>query len=216
MHALQLPQCDGLRRRDRQRQVGIDLAQEEPRAGVARQEQRVLALPPDPGFRRERHFQHRGAVGEDAIAEIPDRVMDARRELLQLAAQYLVVVAAERVARDEGLGRLAQDLFAGPRRRRAVVHPRSDDAQRARKERARARPGGAMPCHIIHLAMPARGEPIEQTPLRDAEIGVRDADLLESQREAPIPDVRGQRRPIGFGRWRCWVRGMQCHARKRT
>ncbi len=46
--------------------------------------------------------------------------------------------------------------------------------------------------------MPARGEPIQQTPLFGAEIGARDADLLESQRLAPAPDVGGKRGPIAF------------------
>ena len=101
----------------------------------------MLALPADPGLRRQRHFQHGSAVGEHAIAELADRRRNAVGEPLQLAAQHLVVVAAERVARDERLRRIVQHLLARACRRRPVVHPRGDDAQRARNERSRAAPG---------------------------------------------------------------------------
>ena len=87
-----------------------------------------------------------------------------------------------------------QDLLARSRRRRAVVHPRGDDAQRARNERAGTRADDAVPCHIIHVAMAPCGEPIEQPPFRDVEVGVRDADILESQRLAPTADVRRRAR----------------------
>jgi hypothetical protein len=74
-----------------------------------------LPCQPIPGLRGQRHFEHRRAVGEDAVAEVSDRSADVRREPLQLVAQHLVIVAAERVARDECLGRIAQDLLAGAR-----------------------------------------------------------------------------------------------------
>ena len=210
------PAVRRLRCGDRQRQIGVDLAQKEPGTCVAREEQRVLALPANPGLRRQRHFEHRRAVGEDAVAEVSDRSMDACREPLELVAQHLVIVAAERVARYERLGRIAQDLFAVPRRRGAVVHARGDHSQRARNERAGARPDGAVPCHIIHLAVSSRGEPLEQPLLRDVEIGVRDADLLETQCLPPPSYVRGQCRPVGFGRRRMRERRRCRHARKRT
>ena len=45
MHAVHVPQCALTGARHRQRQVGVDLAEEEIRAHVARQQQRVLAAP---------------------------------------------------------------------------------------------------------------------------------------------------------------------------
>ena len=70
-----VPQCALDRRRRRQRQVGVDLAEEEIRARVARQQQRVLAAPAEARLGRERHLEHRRAVGEHAIAERADVVL---------------------------------------------------------------------------------------------------------------------------------------------
>ena len=79
--------ADGRRRR--QRQVGVELAQEELGAAVARQQQRVLAPPAEPGLRRQRDLEDRRAVGEDPMAEVADLVADARGEALQPVAQTL-------------------------------------------------------------------------------------------------------------------------------
>ena len=63
------------RRRHGQRQIGVDLAEKEIRAHVARQEQRVLAAPAESRARGERHFEHRRAVGEHAAAERADVIL---------------------------------------------------------------------------------------------------------------------------------------------
>ena len=68
MQAEQLPQCalaGGVRC---QRQVGEHLADEEPRAGIARDQIGVLADPAEPGIARQRLLQHRRAVDEHPIA----------------------------------------------------------------------------------------------------------------------------------------------------
>ena len=79
MHAVQVPQCAVTGSVSGKRQIRVDLAQEEIRAHVARQQQRVLAAPAEPGFRCERHFEHRRAVGEHAVAEASDVGLDPAR-----------------------------------------------------------------------------------------------------------------------------------------
>jgi hypothetical protein len=70
MQALQVPQC-AVTGAWRQGQVDVDLAQEEHRAGLAVEHQRVLAAPALPAARRQLGLQHRRRVGESAMAEGP-------------------------------------------------------------------------------------------------------------------------------------------------
>src|SRR5689334_7415975 len=53
-----------------------------------------------------------------------------------------------------------------------------------------------MRCHIIHLPVPAAGEPGAQPFFAWTEVAVRDADLLESELLAPALDVAGERGEI--------------------
>ena len=188
-----------LRRRRRQRQIGVDLAQEEPRALVAREEQRVLAAPAEPGLGGERHLEHRRAVGEYAIAELADLVADRRGEALQAGAQNLVVVAAQRIARDERPARIGKHVVGRARRRRQVIHPRGDDADGAGNEFRRPGAGHAMARHVVHRAVAARGEPLQEVRFFGGKFHVRDADLLEARFAAPLHNPRGERRPVAIG-----------------
>ena len=137
MHAVQVPQCARLRRRRRQRQVGVDLAEEEPRARLAVSSSVCLPRQPMPALGRERDLEHRRAVGEHAVAERRRSPRDAIGEPLQPRAQHLVIVAAERVARDERLRRIGEHFVARSRVTRQIIHPRGDDATPCR---ARASP----------------------------------------------------------------------------
>ena len=104
----------------RQRQIGEDLAEEEPRARVAGDQVGVLADPAQAGIARQRFLQHRRAVDTDPVAERPDarwQMSSARRR--QRAAHDLVIVAAERVARDIAQRRVGQHLVGVARSRRA-------------------------------------------------------------------------------------------------
>ncbi len=194
MHALHVPQCDVDGGRGGQRQVGVDLAEEEVRARVTRQEQRVLAAPAEARLGRERDFEHRRAVGEDAITERPDFRRDAVDETREAGAQHLVVVAPERIPRDVGARRIGERRLcvrtAGP-----VVHPRRDDAKRAGHELGGTRARGAVARHVRHVAVTAGGEPALQMLLGLAELGVGDADFLEAELAAPLRDGRGERCP---------------------
>jgi len=67
---------------ERQRQIRVDFAEEEPRARIAREQQRVLADPAEAGVARQRFFEHRRRIGEHAMAERPGDFADAVGELL--------------------------------------------------------------------------------------------------------------------------------------
>src|SRR3546814_16682364 len=83
-----------------QRQVGVDLAEEEPGAGIAAHQQGVLADPAECGIAGMGFFQRRRTVGEYAVAVRPALFFDALRELAQPRAHQLVVIATQGVPRN--------------------------------------------------------------------------------------------------------------------
>lgn len=97
MHLRQLPQC-GVAGVGRQRQVGIDLAQEEPGSGLPAEHDGVLADPAQAGLFGQRFFHDRRRVGKHPVSEWSDDLFDPLPELLEPLADQLVVVAPERVA----------------------------------------------------------------------------------------------------------------------
>src|SRR5690606_22110418 len=86
----------------RQRQVGEQLAEEEPAAAAAVDQATVLADPAQAGIAGQGAFQYRSRIHEHAVAEVADLRGDAVGQLLQALAQQLVVVAAQGVAGDVG------------------------------------------------------------------------------------------------------------------
>ena len=198
MQAVHVPQWSDLRIGRGQRQVGVDLAQEEIRAHVARQQQRVLAAPAQARLGRERDFEHRRAVGEHAVAEFAHGIADAIDQPLQPRAQYLVVVATQRVARDVRGRSIGQDRARIGRRGRPVIHACGDDANGARHEVGRAGARGAVPRHVVHRPVPAGGEPAQEVGLFCRKFGVADADVLESEFSAPERDLPGERGPVAL------------------
>lgn len=69
-----------------QGQVGEDLAEQEPRAGLPIEQIRVLADPAQPRISRKRLLEHRGAVDEYAITHRACAFLDPSGEPLQTAA----------------------------------------------------------------------------------------------------------------------------------
>ena len=104
---------------DGQRQVGEDLADEEVRAGIARDEIGVLAYPPEAGVARQRLLEHGPGVDEHAITHRPDALDDVVGQPLQGVAQHLVIVAAQRITRDVAQLRVGQRVGGVVRVRRA-------------------------------------------------------------------------------------------------
>ena len=116
----------------------------------------VLADPAEPGIARERLLQHRRRVDEHAVAERSDALPAVwRASCCRPRAQDLVVVAAERVARDVAAARRRRARLARScASARPVVHARADHAHGARA------PAPAAGCASSHGAAcsPSRRE----------------------------------------------------------
>lgn len=135
---------------DRQRQVGVELAEKKPRALVLVDHICVLANPADTSFFRERFFEYRRAVDERAIAELANPLLNAFRQFLQFVAHQLVIVAAEGIARDVGERVMIQQLAGLLLRLRQVIHAHRNHADRAGHQLAGATAFAAMARHVLH------------------------------------------------------------------
>ncbi len=175
----------------------------------------MLADPAESGVARERLLQDRAAVDEHAMRAGNAVLADFLSESRETSAQDLVIVAAERVARDVRALGVAQDLVSVARLRRQVVHARRDDAQGSGDQLLRPRASAAMPLHVVHCSMAALFEPAHQALLVRRDLDTGDADLLEAELAAPLADracqlvercvgyfVRHARCSIRFGRLR--------------
>ena len=174
----------------RQGEIGEDLAEEEHRAGILRQQQRVLAAPAEARLARQFHLEHRRGVRRDAVAERSHGLLDALGQRLQSAAQHLVIVAATRVERHHcGIGILeATQLARGPVERsipRQVVHAHRDGAAGARQQARRVCAQRGMPLHVIHVAVATGREPRLQPLGRLGQVEIGDADLGKAELRAP-------------------------------
>ena len=145
----------------------------------------MFPAPADTRFRGELHFEHRCGIGEHSVAEGTGSFGDAIAKRLQARTQHLVVIAPSGVMSDRGalrlrygaLGHLAQ-----------IVHSAGHDAQRARLQLGGASAQRAVALHVVHLAMPAAGEPFEEPWLGRRQVGIRDTDSLEAELPAPLLD----------------------------
>ena len=171
---------------ERQREVDVDLAEEEHRARVAMQYQRVLAAPADAAARGELGFEHGRRVGERAVSERPDVSGQLLGQAREPRAQHLVIVAAPCIQRDVGAHRLGEPapldgLPALAARRRQVVHARRDHAYRPGHQLDRTRALQAVPRHVGHAAVEACGQPVRQAGFGGHEVDIGHADLRKSQ-----------------------------------
>ena len=173
----------------RQRQVGVNLAEEKPAARVAIENQGVLALPAEAGFLGEGFFHHRRAVHEGAgQTGVGHFFADQRRQPRQPFAHQLVVVAAQGVAGHIGFLFLLQHLHRlGVRRQ--VVHAQRQHTHGVRLQLRRPRALVAVGGHPAHLAVAAGGQPVVQALFRLAQVQVGDAHLLEAQRPGVLGDA---------------------------
>lgn len=81
-----------------QRQINVDLAEEEPRSGLSVQQIAVLANPAQPRPLGQRFFQHRSTVREDPAAKRANGGGNPIRQPLQPVSQHLVIIPAQRIA----------------------------------------------------------------------------------------------------------------------
>jgi hypothetical protein len=184
------------RRRLRQGDVDVDLAEEEHRAGLAVERERVLAAPADAAARRELDLEHRRRVRENAVAERADRLAQPLGERAQALAQDLVVVAAAGIEGDRGLRRRRQPVpldrapLAGGRARQ-VVEPRRDDAHGARHQLRGPGALAAVRGQVVHLAMKTVIQPGGEARLGLGQVDAGDADLGKSERASPFAQALG-------------------------
>ncbi len=184
------------RRIDGQRQVGVDLAQEKIRTGLAGNEIGVLADPAEAGVAGQSFLQHRRAVDEHATTVRLAELGDKRGQALEALAQYLVIIAAERVARHVAAGRIAEHVARVSGLRWPVIHARADDAYRARHELGRAAALAAVALHVMHLPVPVLGQPAEQVSLIGVKLNAAHADRGKTELDGALRKLRAQSGPI--------------------
>ena len=183
-----------------EREIGQDLAQEQPGAERARHEVGVLALPAEPGRWRERLLQDRCRVDED-LDRAPALGGEPAGELLEAALDQLVIVAMAGVDRDRAA--LAPREHRQRVLVRAIVEAEHDRALRRRPEAPRALPARRVAREPAHLALPAGGEEGVPGGLdRPRQVGRGEARDVEALRPGARPDqglqplaVDGRRRP---------------------
>ena len=176
----------------RQRDVGVDLAQEKPRPGLGVDEQRVLADPAQTGFLCEPALQHRSAVDEGPQGGVRAHRADALREFGEAVAENLVIVAAQRVAGHVAALAVCKHCVRLCGLRGPVVHACRDHAYSARQQELGAPARFAVAGHVVHLAVMAGGEPVAEMRVVRREIDRGEAERLQPQLPGPAADVTGQ------------------------
>ena len=187
----QVPQCALAGAFERQWQVGVELAEKEPRARVAIDQGTVLAIQPSPAS-RPAHVRAPVLNDECAIAERPGFRSDPISEALQATAHELVVVAAQCIARDIADTRIVEHLPAVAGAIGQIVHARRNHAQRAGHQFLRPAAFGPMSPHVVHFAVPPGIQPVHEVDFISAEVDAGDADLLETDLGSPAADIGNQ------------------------
>ena len=180
-------------------QVDVNLTQKKHGTGFTVEQQRVLAAPALPAARGQFGFEHRGRIGEDAVAELLDLRGYFFTQRLQPAAHDLVVVTPPRIDRHDALKGALQttELNGLPRvadrcGRRQVVHARRDDADGAGNQLGRARAFEAVRGHVVHVTVESCGQPGEQSGLGRRQVDTGDANLRESKLTCPRLNLKYQ------------------------
>ena len=148
----------------------------------------MLADPAQSGVAAERLFQHRSAVHKRPTACPGYRAFDALTQCFQSFTDELVVVAAQRVARDIGPIGI---IKAGLHLRGGFAHVVHADGNRAQRTGLQGSGVGTQPgvaCHVRHGAMAAIGQPLLQMLNIGVQIEAGDADRLETQFAGPLPN----------------------------
>ena len=111
---------------------------------------------------------------------------------LEAAADDLVIVAPERVARDVAERRIPEDgVRVGTPA--AVVHAHADDSNGSRHQLRGTGATYSVACHVSELAVVAGVEPCEQRRFVRTQIAGGDRHLLKAQLDPPPAHRCGQR-----------------------
>ena len=184
---------------DGQLEVGVELTEEEPRAGSAVDQVGVLADPAEPGTLGERFLEHRRTVDEHPVTERADLCGDAFGEPLQPLPDQLVVVAAERVAGDIATRVVLEYRPGLGGWFRPVVHAHADHRVGTRTQLGRPAALAAMACHPVHRAVAAFGKPRLEARFLLTRRDAGDADLLEAEFARPGVDRANQGLHVAAG-----------------
>ena len=161
----------------------------------------MLATPAHAGLGRQFDFHDGRAVGEHPVPKRRD-LGDAIAQVLQPAAQHLVIVAAERVARNVRATAVRQDVPTVGDLRGKIIHPDADDAHGARHEFRRPCAPCAVRRQVIHVALPSARQPFLQARLRLAKVAIGNANLLKTQFRSPLANSPNEPGRITGGRFR--------------
>ena len=151
----------------------------------------VLADPTKAGVARQCAFQHRRGIDECAIAECTDRSADPVRQLLQPATHQLVVIATQRVAGNVGalaIGERAPCLAIVA----AVILAHANGAAGAGHQMVWLCAQISIARHVIHVAVLALCQPVEQVLVISVKRRLHDAGLGKAQLKRPLPDIGSQ------------------------
>ena len=137
-------------------QGGINFAQKQPGAKRAGYQIGVLALPAQPGQRRQRLFQHRGRVDKhlDLVPKLP---VQPPGQPLQPLLDHIVIIAPTGINRYRRPLRLRLDSRLRSRPR-PIIHPQRNDRARLSPQPARIAAPLALFGQPAHIAMMAGGK----------------------------------------------------------
>src|SRR5688572_18253302 len=143
----------------------------------------MLPDPAESGFARERFLEYWRAVDEYAVAKLASMLGDRGGELLQLPAQHLVIVAAECVPSDIADRRIRERGTRIARAVRPIAHAGRDHSNGAWHQLSRPGALAAVPFHVAHRPVAAKGEPAIEAPLIGLEVSGGDTELREPEVE---------------------------------
>ena len=174
---------------------GEDGAEKQPRTEIARHHIGVLALPPEPRFRRQRLFHHGGGIDEHL--QFAARSLDhPAGERLQGLLDDVMIVGPLRINRDAADPRFPRQPHRILARR--IAHPQHDQAPRLGPKPLRPAALVLAGLHPHHRSMRARRQPfVEPLGAFGGGIGAREAATGEAQRQRLGPYRLAQLDPIG-------------------
>ncbi len=103
-----------------------------------------------------------------------------------------MIITPQRVAGDIGSVGIGQHRMRVGRRRRKIVQPRADDADRSGHQFGRPAALGAVRRHIIHLAMKAPIQPFLQARFGRTQVAVGNAHRGKAELAPPLLDFLRQ------------------------
>jgi ADP-dependent NAD(P)H-hydrate dehydratase / NAD(P)H-hydrate epimerase len=156
----------------------------------------VLADPAESCVARKRTLEHGCRVDKGAVTEWADLVGDAPGQCLKPVAHELVIVTAKGVARDVGALGVGKNIPAVARAIGQVVHAHRNHTQGAGYQFVGSAALAAVAGHVVHFAVAAGIEPVEQMGFVIREIHAGNSELLKAEFACPLLQSDGQSRVV--------------------